>query len=148
MVTTPMLPPVAVPYDDGDGSQFQLQLGDLHVAIYNGEISESSRYMELYVSATAPLTLDATTGSSIALEVGEPVVHVDVSYTSPDYGATDEDTEVLFGDLMPLYLPEITGALGEIPLPEIEGFGLEDVTATMDGGGSEPAYWVLSGSLE
>ena len=55
---------------------------------------------------------------------------------------------MLFGDLMPLYLPEITGALGEIPLPEIEGFGLEDVTATMDGGGSEPAYWVLSGSLE
>ena len=149
MVTTPLLPPVAMPVDDASEADFDLYLGDMLVQIYNGDIDESLLYMELYVSAVAPLDLAAGSGGSeLEVSLGEPVVHVDVVYTTDSYTVTRESTEALFADLMPLYLPEITGAVGSIALPEFEGFTLSGLSSSMEGSGEPAGYWTLSGDLD
>jgi hypothetical protein len=150
MVTTPLLPPVLMPRDDPeDGADFELYLGDMAVQLYNGVISEESLYMELYVTAVAPVDLGAGSGGAeVTLSLGEPTVMVDVSYTDEAYTVTTESTEALFEDLMPLYLPEITGAVGSIPLPEFEGFTLSGLSTDMIGTDDPPGYWSISGSLE
>jgi hypothetical protein len=119
------------------------------VQLYNGVISEESLYMELYVTAVAPVDLGAGSGGAeVTLSLGEPTVMVDVSYTDEAYTVTTESTEALFEDLMPLYLPEITGAVGSIPLPEFEGFTLSGLSTDMIGTDDPPGYWSISGSLE
>jgi hypothetical protein len=150
LVTIPLLPPVAVPRSDwSEGAEYDLQIGDMLVRIHNGEVATDTLYMELYVSVVAPMSLAAgADGDSISLELGDPEVLVDVTYTSDGYAITTESTETLFEDLMPLYLPEITGAIGEVPLPSIEGLTLSSVTTSMAGGDLPPGYWVLSGDLE
>jgi hypothetical protein len=149
IVTTPMLPPVAMPRPDWeDGHEYDLQLGDLSVQLYNGEEDEDLLYMELFVSAVAPLSLDEGAGSSISFGIGDAEVYVDVVYTDPAYTVLPESTESLFGDLMALYLPEITGAVGEIPLPEFVGYGLDIDESGLIGPDVPPGYWAVSGDLE
>jgi len=149
IVTTPMLPPVAMPRADwADGHEYDLQLGDMSVQLYNGAVDEDLLYMELFVSAVAPLSLDGGSGSSISLSIGDAEVYVDVVFTDPSYTVTPESTESLFGDLMSLYLPEITGAVGEIPLPDFAGFGLTITESGLIGPDVPPGYWALSGNLE
>ena len=149
MVTTPLLPPIATPRTSPDDDmEFDLFLGDMLVELHNGAVGDDSLYMELYVTVSAPLDLDAADdGASIEIAVGDPTVHIDISYTDPEFTITREATEGLFGDLMPLYLPELTGALGAIPLPEFASFGLTDIATGMAGTDVPPGYWSLSGSL-
>ena len=105
--------------------------------------------MSLYVSTVAPMAFSASSdGTSLALDLGEPVVKVDVVETSPDFAVSTEATEALFADLMPLYLPEITGAIGEVPLPSVGGFSLSDVSTSMVGADDTPSFFTLSGSLD
>ena len=73
---------------------------------------------------------------------------MDVTYAMSEMSMSPESTEALLADLIPYYLPEITGALGEISLPSIEGFTLSSISTTMDGGDTPPGYWTLSGALE
>jgi hypothetical protein len=149
IVTTPMLPPVAMPRADWvDGHEYDLQLGDLSVQLYNGELGEEFLYMELFVTAVAPLSLDEGPDSSISMGIGDPEVYVDVVYTDPSYTISPESTESLFGDLMALYLPEITGAVGDLPLPEFAGFALAIEESGMIGADVPPGYWAVSGDLE
>jgi hypothetical protein len=150
MLTLPMLPPVAVPRSDtSDGYEYELQLGDMAVRIYNGEVEDESLYMELFVSVIAPMNLSAGDGgTTVALEVGDPVIYVDVSSTSTASPITVETTESLLADLIPYYLPSMTGALGEVPLPSIGGFTLSSITTGMDGSDTPPGFWVLTGDLE
>jgi hypothetical protein len=116
--------------------------------LYNGEEDEDLLYMELFVSAVAPLSLDEGAGSSISFGIGDAEVYVDVVYTDPAYTVSPESTESLFGDLMALYLPEITGAVGEIPLPEFAGYGLDIDESGLIGPDVPPGYWAVSGDLE
>ena len=148
-VQTPLLPPVATPRTSADDDmEFDLFVGDMLVELHNGPVGEDTLYMELYVTVAAPLDLDAATdGASIDIALGDPVVHIDISYTAPEFTITREATEGLFGDLMPLYLPELTGALGAIPLPEFASFGLSDIATGMTGTDAPPGYWSLTGSL-
>jgi len=150
MVTTPTLPPLLVPrYTTGLGNHHELQMGDMLVQIYNGDVTEETLYMEMYLAVTAPTELTADGATSIDIAIGEPTVHVDVIYTTDSYTASAEETEELFGTLMAGFLPEITGeALGSFPLPEFSVFSLADVTTTMDGEDAVPGYWMLQGSLE
>ena len=104
--------------------------------------------MEMYLAVTAPTELSAEGASSIAIEIGDPAVHVDVVYTTESYSASAEDTEELFGTLMAGFLPEITGeALGSFPLPEFEVFSLTGVSTEMTGLDGVPGYWTLEGEL-
>jgi hypothetical protein len=150
ILSLPRLPPVAVPREDmSEGFEYDLQLGDMLLRVHNGEVATDTLYMDIYVAVTAPMNLDAgSDGASISLALGEPEVLVDVTYAMSEMSMSPESTEALLADLIPYYLPEITGALGEISLPSIEGFTLSSISTTMDGGDTPPGYWTLSGALE
>jgi hypothetical protein len=55
------------------------------------------------------------------------------------------DTEALLEELVPLLLPTLTGALGEVPIPDIQGFTVTGVT--VDSEGPEDGYITLGGDL-
>jgi hypothetical protein len=146
LVTTPTLPPAIVPYEDAEaGTELAMQLGDMYVQIYNGPETEEALYMELYVSARIPLTLAASAeGDAIAIELADPEVWVDV--IAPDASsAAAAGAEGAFAVLLPAFLPEITGALGEIPIPTLYGFGLEDITTDLVG--TDNGHLVIGGNL-
>jgi hypothetical protein len=150
MVTTPTLPPVLVPrYTTELGHHHELQMGDMLVQIYNGDVTEETLYMEMYLALTAPTELAADGATSIEIAIDDPTVQVDVVYTTDSYTASAEETEALFATLMATFLPDITGeALGSFPLPEFAMFSLTDVSTTMAGEDAVPGYWMLQGSLE
>ena len=150
MITTPLLPPVVVPRADwAEGHEYDLYLGDMMVQIHDGEVTDDSLVLELFISAIAPMALGAEEdGWSIEMELSDPVVYADAVYINPAFAVTPSEVETLFVSLMAGYLPELTGALGSVPLPEIEGMSIVDITTGMDGGDEPPGYWVLSGSLE
>jgi len=150
MITTPLLPPVVMPRADwSEGHEYTLYLGDMLVQIYDGEVTEDRLVLELFISAVAPLALGAEEdGWSIEMEISDPEVYADSVYINPAFTVTPSAVETLFVGLMAGYLPELTGALGTLPLPEIEGMTIGDISTGMDGGDEPPGYWVLSGSLE
>jgi hypothetical protein len=148
LVSKAMLPAVIVPQTDPEiEEELELQVGDLFAEIYNGEVSEENLYMQLYVQVRAPASLEATSaGDALSIELGDPVVYVDVVYPDPS-SREAAGAEAAFEVLLPLFLPEITGAFGEVPIPSFEGFGLEDVETALDSTGSPDGYLVLSGDL-
>jgi hypothetical protein len=150
MLTTPLLPPVVIPRSDwSEGSEYDLYLGDMMIQIHDGEVTDKSLALELYISAVAPLTLSADTEDwSIGMTLSDPVVYADSVYIDPSYPVSPAAVENLFVTLMSAYLPELTDALGAVPLPEIGGLTLGGITTAMDGEDEPPGYWVISGSLE
>jgi hypothetical protein len=150
MITTPLLPPVVIPRADwSEGHEYDLYLGDMMVQIHDGEVTDDSLVLELFISAIAPMALGAEEdGWSIEMELSDPVVYADSVYINPAFTVTPSAVETLFVGLMAGYLPELTGALGSVPLPEIEGMTIGDISTGLDGGDEPPGYWVLSGSLE
>jgi hypothetical protein len=150
MIMTPMLPPVVVPRTDwSEGNEYDLYLGDMLVEIHNGEVTDESLVIELYISAVAPLALSAEMDDwSIGMSLSDPVVYADAVYIDPMFTVSPAVVEGLFVSLMADYLPELTEALGAMPLPEIEGMSLGGISTAMDGEDAPPGYWVLSGSLE
>ena len=79
IATEPLLPPVARPRGDdadtvdGETYNYDLQLGDIYVAVYNGEATEDDLYMSLYVSTEAPMSLSASSdGTSLGWSSGSP----------------------------------------------------------------------------
>ncbi|MAY80716.1 MAG: hypothetical protein CL930_08010 [Deltaproteobacteria bacterium] len=150
MVTTPLLPPVLIPRADwADGYEYDLQLGGMLVQIHDGPVTDDSLALELYMAAVTPMDFATDeTGAAIEMVLGDPDVSVDASYVDPAFDIADDAVESLFVGLMSVYLPELTGELGSIPLPEFEGFALRDVTTSMAGDDEPMGYWVVSGSLE
>lgn len=142
VTTEALLPPVAVP---GKGEDLlDLQVGDLLVTLYNGPAEAGYEYMQVYVSAEAGLNLTATSEATLSAALGETSLTFDVVY--PDASSTEAAAaEELLALLVPLILPELTGALSEIEIPAIEGFTLSGITVTQ--AGAESGYTVLSGSL-
>jgi hypothetical protein len=129
----PLLPPVAVP----NGSDLELQMGDLYIAIHNGDYSAGDIRMELYAHIFAPLEISASS-SSISASVGTPNSYFDVVY--PTAGASS--AEGLFNELIPLLLPSITDAIGGLELPSFQGFSISSVTTTVNNG-----QLILTGTL-
>lgn len=150
MITTPLLPPVLIPRMDWeDGHEYDLQLGGMLVQIHDGPVTEDSLAMELYMSAVTPMAFATDeAGTAIEMELSDPEVYVDASYIDSSFDIDDAAVESLFVGLMSVYLPELTGELGSIPLPEFEGFALRDVTTSMAGDDEPMGYWMVSGSLE
>jgi hypothetical protein len=149
VVTTPLLPPVIVPRDDvSEGPQFDLQIGSLMTSIHDGEITDDSLAMEMYVAAEVPLTLSIDEDAGIVMSLGEAEVLVDMTYARPDLASSAPFLEGLLGGILAEYLPDMTSDLGSIPMPELDGFSLAVSGSEMAGTDTPPGYWLLLGGLE
>lgn len=142
VTTEALLPPVVVP---GTGDDLlDLQVGDLLLTLYNGPAESGYEYIQVYVSAVAGLGVSATSDATLSAEIGDTTLYFDVVYpdaSSVEAGAIEEMLQML----VPMLLPELTSVLGEISIPEIEGFSLTGIVVTQDG--PEHGYTLLSGDL-
>lgn len=124
ITTKALLPPVVLP---GTGAaMLDMQIGDLELSLYDGAASDENLRMRVYVTVLGGLNLSVTNGN-LAPELTDTNVYFDVTMPEANTVAS-KDTEDLLQALVPLLLPALTGAISEIPLPEIGGF-----TVTIDG---------------
>lgn len=127
--TKALLPPVVVP---GTGtSMLDLQIGDLELSLYDGEAIDENLRLRVYVSLVAGMDLDVVDGN-LAPAIGDPTVWFDVTVPEANTVAS-RDTEDLLEALVPLLLPALTGAISEIPLPDIAGFTITIDALKLDG---------------
>jgi len=142
IATRPLAPPVVVPGDGVDLLGFQM--GDFELSIYSGRVHEDDLWMRVYVHIDAGLELAATEQGTLSAGLGEPDIRFDLVYPS-DRSVYAGDTELLLETLVPMILPTLTDSLGEIPIPELEGFGLTDFQ--IESGGPENGYIEIGGNL-
>jgi hypothetical protein len=135
----PLLPPVVVP--GSSGNLLDLQLGDLHLTL----TADGATFIEVYVSAVTDLDVSVDGDATLSAELGADLrLYFDVVY--PESNTTGaSDTEALLEALVPLLLPILTDALGEIEIPAIQGFTLSGIS--VDVGGAEGGYLELGGNL-
>ena len=142
ITTKALLPPVVVP---GAGtSMLDLQIGDLELSLYDGEATDDNLRMRVYVTIFGGLDLEVSNGN-LSPTLGDTEVFFDVTEPAANTGAS-RDTEDLLEALVPLLLPALTGAISEIPLPEIGGFSI-----TIDGlrvDGPENGFITVDADLE
>lgn len=140
--TRALLPPVVVP---GSGSDLlDLQLGDLELSLYNGPADEANLFLRVYVTLDAGLGISASSDNTLLPALGDVNISFDLVYPN-DRSAYAGDTEALLQTLVPMLLPQLTSALGEIPIPSFDGYGLSGISITL--GGAEQGYVLLSGDL-
>jgi hypothetical protein len=138
----PLLPPVALP---GSGnSEFELQIGDMEVTLFDGNPASNQVLVKAYVSAFADMDLSAVGDNSLSATVGQADVYFDVVIPDSNTLAA-ADTEALLDALVPLLLPMLTDAIGEIEIPSISGFGISNISIST--GGSQNGYVKLGGNL-
>jgi hypothetical protein len=135
----PLLPPVVVP--GSSGNLLDLRLGDLHLTL----TADGATFIEVYVSAVTDLDVSVDGDATLSAELGADLrLYFDVVY--PESNTTGaSDTEALLEALVPLLLPTLTDALGEIEIPAIQGFTLSGIS--VDAGGAEGGYLELGGNL-
>ncbi|HJN78311.1 MAG TPA: hypothetical protein QGF58_30640 [Myxococcota bacterium] len=140
--TVAYLPPVVIP---GTGSELlDLQLGDLEVSLYDGDIDEANLWMRFYVTVTVGLELEATADSTLSAGLGDTEILFDLVYPN-ERSIHADGVESFLGELVDLLLPTLTGALGEFPIPDLEGFTLDNVNIDLDG--AEDGYVTFGGDL-
>lgn len=148
IVTSPGLPPVITPREDSsEGYQYDFTIGGMEVGIYDGEASEESRVMTLFVAMQTPLAL-GTADEEITITLGDATVYTDMTFAGPDLALSASDIEPLFGAVLAGFVPELTSDLSSIPLPSLDGFSVSIDSSTMLGGDEPPGFWVAQGSLE
>ena len=123
---------------------FELQLGEVHLVLYNGDASTGDVLIDVYFSAFMGMNMSATS-EALSATMGEPDVYFDVVYPEANTGGA-KDTEALLVELVPYLLPMLTDALGEIPLPTIEGFGINNIKVGTDG--PEDGFLMVRGQLK
>jgi hypothetical protein len=139
--TEALLPPVVVP---GTGVELlDLQLGDLRITLYSGDAATGAVLIDVYVSVLAGLDLSAS-GGNLEASLGATDLWFDVVVPESN-GMAAADTEALLDALVPLILPLVTDALGEIPIPDIQGFSLSGIS--VDVAGAEDGIVTLGGDL-
>lgn len=142
IATVAYQPPVVIP---GTGADLlDLQLGDLELSLYNGDIAEANLFMRVYVTVEAGLSISATANNTISPSLGGLVLNFDLVYPN-DRTAYAGDTEALLETLVPMLLPTLTGALGEIPIPSFDGYGLSNLAIGLDG--PQDGYVTVGGTL-
>lgn len=140
--TRALQPPVVMP---GTGENlFDLQIGDLELSLYNGDIREDNLWMRVYVLVETGLELSVTESNTLLAGLGELDIRFDLAYPD-DRTAYAADAELLMETLVPLLLPTLTDALGEIPIPELQGFSLSGFEIAP--GGPEGGYMAIGGDL-
>lgn len=145
ITTEALLPPVVVP--DGTDAMLELQLGDLLLTLYNGDAVPGNEMIQVYVSAFIEMDVDANSaGTTLTPSLGDMELYFDVVYPEANtIGAAD--TESLLELLVPLLIPSLTDVLGEIEIPEIQGFNLSGVTIELGGTSPELGMLDLEGNL-
>jgi len=143
ITTEALLPPVVVP--DGTAALLELQIGDLLLTLYNGDATPGNEMIQVYVSAFVEMDMDANAdGTALIPELGDMDLHFDVVVPEAN-SAGAADTEALLELLVPLLLPTLTDALTEVPIPDIQGFGLSGVS--VDTIGPDDGVLALGGDL-
>ncbi len=144
IITEALLPPVVVP---GTGTALlDMHMGDLELSLYGGPIDDENNLMlQAYVSIFSGMDVSVDSDLTLSMELVDTMVAFDVVHPEGNtLGASD--TEDLLYALVPLIMPLLTDAMGEIPMPEIEGFALSNIT--IDTAGAEDGYLSLAGDLE
>ncbi|MCB9791730.1 MAG: hypothetical protein H6741_03295 [Alphaproteobacteria bacterium] len=142
IATRAYLPPAVVP---GTGNELlDLQVGDLELSLYNGAVDEANLYLRVYVSLEAGLGLSATANNTLLPSLGDLDLTFDLVHPN-DRSQYAGNTEALLNALVPMLLPTLTDALGEVPIPDFDGYGLGNVAIGLDG--AEDGYVTLGGSL-
>ncbi len=140
--TRALQPPVVTP---GTGENlFDLQIGDLELSLYSGDIREDNLWMRVYVQVDTGLELSVTESNTLLAGLGDLDIQFDLDYPD-DRSAYAADAELLMETLVPLLLPTLTEALGEIPIPELQGFTLSGFAISP--GGAEGGYMAIGGDL-
>ncbi|MCP4806987.1 MAG: hypothetical protein GY913_18030 [Proteobacteria bacterium] len=135
-------PPVVVP-GTGD-SLLDLQIGDLEISLYDGDIAESNLFMRFYVTVEAGLELGTTSDNTLSAGLGESSIKFDLVYPN-ERSMQAEGVENFLTTIVDTLLPSLTDALGEFAIPDIEGFTLDNVTIELDG--AEDGYVTAGGDL-
>lgn len=143
IVVNAMLPPVVLP---GEGTHLgQLQVGDLEVTMHSGDPSDpSTLLLRMFVAAEAGLDLSVTAENTLSFAIADPQAWFDVTEPVAPHDF-ETSTEELLVSLVPLLLGQVTDALGEIPIPEIQGFSMTGVT--IGSAGAERGYVNVGGEL-
>jgi len=129
-----LLPPVAVP--GTMDAPYELQIGSMYLSVRLGETGPT--LLSGYASGSAELFIDSDGGTSILPTIGDLNLQLDM--VEPE--TEPADVVALVDDLLPLFLPSLTDALGAFEVPTIAGFGIEDLeVSTTDG------YVNLEGNL-
>lgn len=135
IVVDAYLPPVAMPSTDEHLAD--LWAGDIEIILYSGDPSDPSNLL-LHMFIGLDAALDLAVGEDMTLAPSITDIHAWIDVTEPILPNNFEvDTEELVQTFVPVLSGLISDALGEIPIPEIAGFGLSDPTieiATDDGG--------------
>ncbi|MEC7242818.1 MAG: hypothetical protein VXW32_16410 [Myxococcota bacterium] len=140
--TSGMLPPVVVP---GTGSGLlDLQIGDMELAIYDGEAIEDNLFLRVYVHLIADMDLETSTANALVVGIGDMDIWFDLDYPNARSRYAG-DTEAFLGELMPLLVPMLSDSLGEFPIPSLEGLSVGNISVGLDG--PENGYVVASGEI-
>ncbi len=142
IITEALLPPVVIPGTGTDMLDFQL--GDLHLIMYAGDPADDNKVLEVYLSVLGGMDMDSD-GETLQAELGELDLYFDV--VVPDAATPGaQAAEGLLEALMPLLLPSLTGAISEVPIPSIDGFGINNVSVDLVG--SDDGFVEIGGELE
>ena len=99
--------------------------------------------MRFYVQVQAGLEMGAS-NNLISAGLGDVQIDFDLVYPN-ERSIHAGSAEALLSELVGLILPSLTGALGEIEIPEISGFTLNNVSVGLDG--AEDGFVTLGGDL-
>ena len=143
IVVDPYLPPVVVP--GTAGGLLDLQIGDLSLTIYNGDPADEDVIIQVFTTIVADLDLDASSSSTLSAGLGDLDTWFDVTVPANNTQGS-ADTEALLDALLPALLPTLTGALGEVPIPDMSGFTIKNISVSL--AGPEDGYVNLGGDLD
>ena len=95
-------------------------------------IEDEDYRLEVYASVLADLQLSANS-TAITPNVGTPAFVFDVIFPAANSEGA-QSAESLLDALLPLLIPNLTDAIGEIEIPSISGFGFNNVNSTLSQG--------------
>ena len=138
-----LLPPVVLP--GTNGHMLDLQAGDLQVSIYGDDPSDPANLMFImYIGLDAGLELAVTQNATLEATISDVETWFDLTYpVMPNSLAVD--MEDLLDLIVPGLTPLLTDAIGEISIPEFDGFSL--TVTTLEAAGAEYGYVNAGGDL-
>lgn len=143
IVVNALLPPVVLPGEEG--ALLGLQIGDLEVLMYRGDPSNPENLLlHFYAGFEADMSIGITERNTLAPTISNVSGWVDVTEPVLPHGF-EVETEELILSLIPMIEMQLGDALGEIPIPDISGFTLSDIT--VEAAGPEGGYINAAGDL-
>ena len=130
-VISGLLPPVVLPGTNGHLTD--LQLGDLQLSLYGDDPADPANLvLQMYMGLDAGLELTVTPSATLSATIVDADTWFDAVYP-PMPNNLEGDFENLLDTMVPSLTPLITDAIGEIPIPEISGFTLTNISIAASG---------------